>query len=118
MGISRPRDLDALREGLTRWLGAWRPRAGDIRLAPLVRPATGLSSETIFVEADWTLGTGRGTRAEHGSWVLRLPPHGEGLFPSYDLAMQGHLQAVLARAGVRTVDPIAVEENESWVGAP
>ncbi|HXQ91178.1 MAG TPA: phosphotransferase family protein [Acidimicrobiales bacterium] len=120
MGISRPRDLDAVRAGLTRWVGSWRPDARDVRLAPLVQPATGLSSETIFVEVDWTLGSGRGHAAapEHASWVVRLPPHGEGLFPSYDLAMQGRLQAVLAGAGVPAVDPLAVEEDDGWVGAP
>jgi aminoglycoside phosphotransferase (APT) family kinase protein len=118
MGISQPRDLDALRAGLTRWLGAWLPDAGAIRVAPLVQPATGLSSETIFVEADWTFGPSPGAGAEHGSWVLRLPPHGEGLFPSYDLGMQGRLQAVLAGAGVRTVEPLAVEDDDTWVGAP
>jgi aminoglycoside phosphotransferase (APT) family kinase protein len=118
MGISEPRDLDALREGLTRWVRSWRPDAGDVALAPLAQPATGLSSETFFVELDWTLGPSRGSPSEHMSWVLRLPPGGEGLFPSYDLAMQGRLQRTLAGAGVPAVTPLAVEEDDSWVGAP
>jgi aminoglycoside phosphotransferase (APT) family kinase protein len=117
MGISEPRDLDALRDGLTRWARGWRPDAGDIRIAPLVQPATGLSSETIFAEVDWTLEAGDGT-SEHASWVVRLPPNGEGLFPAYDLAMQGRLQSVLARAGVPAVEPLAVEEDEEFLGAP
>jgi len=111
MGISEPRDLDAVRQGLGRWLARWRPGAGAPAVAPLEQPATGLSSETIFVEVDWAAGG-------HTSAVLRLPPHGEGLFPSYDLGMQGRLQAVLAGAGVRAVAPLAVEEDEAWVGAP
>ncbi len=118
MGISRPRDLDALRDGLTRWARSWRPEADDVRLAPLVQPATGLSSETIFVELDWALGSGPSGAVEHASWVVRLPPNGEGLFPSYDLGMQGRLQAVLAGAGVPAVAPLAVEEDDGWVGAP
>jgi aminoglycoside phosphotransferase (APT) family kinase protein len=32
--------------------------------------------------------------------------------------MQGRLQAALARAGVPAVDPLAVEEDDAWVGAP
>jgi aminoglycoside phosphotransferase (APT) family kinase protein len=118
MGISEPRDLDALRDGLTRWVRSWRPEAGDVQLAPLVQPATGLSSETIFVEVDWTPGSGRDASGEHASWVVRLPPHGEGLFPSYDLAMQGKLQGVLAHGGVAAVKPLAVEVDDTWVGAP
>ena len=55
MGISEPRDLEALREGLTRWVRSWRPDASAVSIAPLAQPATGLSSETFFVELDWTL---------------------------------------------------------------
>jgi len=60
MGISEPRDLDALRDGLIRWVRSWRPEMRDVRLAPLARPATGLSSETIFVEGDWSPGSAAG----------------------------------------------------------
>ena len=118
MGISEPRDLDALRAGLTRWVERWRPEARDVHLSPLVRPATGLSSETLFVDVDWTLGSGRAASTQHTSWVLRLPPNGEGLFPTYDLGMQGRLQAVLAGAGVPAVAPLAVEEDDAFLGAP
>jgi len=117
MGISEPRDLDALRDGLTRWARSWRPEMRDLRLAPLARPATGLSSETIFVEGDWAPGA-VGAPRRPVSWVVRLPPNGEGLFPSYELAMQGNLQRILAHAGVAAVEPLAVEEDEAWVGAP
>ena len=118
MGISSPRDLDALRHGLTRWLRAWRPEAHDVRVAPLAQPATGLSSETVFLEVDWELGTGADRRVEPLSAVVRLPPNGDGLFPSYDLGAQGRLQTALAGAGVAAVAPLAVEEDAGWVGAP
>ena len=74
MGISERRDLEALREGLTRWVRSWRPDASAVSIAPLAQPATGLSSETFFVELDWTLGSSPGAPVEHASWVLRLPP--------------------------------------------
>jgi aminoglycoside phosphotransferase (APT) family kinase protein len=118
MGISEPRDLDAVRAGLTRWVQSWRPEASEVEVAPLAQPATGLSSETIFVELNWTLNAGRAARREHASWVLRLPPDGEGLFPSYDLGMQARLQSVMAHAGVPAVEPLAMEEDDAWVGAP
>jgi len=111
MGISEPRDLDAVRDGLARWCAHWRPGAGTARVAPLEQPLTGLSSETVFVEIDWD-------GDDHTSAVLRLPPHGEGLFPRYDLGMQGRLQAVVAGAGLPAVAPLAVEEDPGWLGAP
>ena len=112
MGISEPRDLEALRASFTRWCARWRPAAGPAAVAPLAQPLTGLSSETVFVEIDWADG------AAHTSAVLRLPPNGEGLFPAYDLAMQGRLQALVAEAGVPAVAPLAVEEDPAWLGAP
>jgi aminoglycoside phosphotransferase (APT) family kinase protein len=50
--------------------------------------------------------------------VVRLPPDGDGLFPHYDLAAQGRIQALLASSGVPTVVPLAMEEDERFVGAP
>ena len=115
MGISRPRDLDALRAGLVRWAQRWRPEARHVDIDPLVQPATGLSSDTILAEVTWDLG-GRSLRRE--PWVVRLPPDGDGLFPRYDLTAQGRVQAVLADAGVPAVRPLAVEEDARFVGAP
>jgi aminoglycoside phosphotransferase (APT) family kinase protein len=113
MGISEPRDLDALRAGLTRWLRRWRP-GERLSVTSIDRPVTGLSSETVF--ADVAPARDGGDRARR--LVVRLPPHGEGLFPSYDVSAQGHLQAVLAQAGIPTVAPLAIEDDPSWVGAP
>jgi aminoglycoside phosphotransferase (APT) family kinase protein len=118
MGISTPRDLDALHPSLVRWVQRWEPRARDVRMAPLQRPATGLSSESIFAEVQWSLESGPAAPRLHHSWVLRLPPDGEGLFPTYDVAAQGRLQAVLADAGVPAVAPLAVEDDPRWLGAP
>jgi aminoglycoside phosphotransferase (APT) family kinase protein len=110
MGISAPRDLEEVRRGLTRWLRARRPDGPGPQVAPLGRPATGLSSETLLVEVDWAEG--------HESLVARLPPNGDGLFPLYDLAAQGRVQETVAAAGLPAVVPVAVELDEAWVGAP
>jgi aminoglycoside phosphotransferase (APT) family kinase protein len=114
MGISSPRDLDVMRAGFVRWLRTWRPDARDVRLAGLERPTTGLSSETLFLEVDFDLGD----REEHASLVGRLPPNGEGLFPSYDLRAQGELQSALAAVGVPAVTPVAIEDDDGFVGDP
>jgi aminoglycoside phosphotransferase (APT) family kinase protein len=91
---------------------AQRPEATDLSLAPIGQPSTGLSSETLFLDVDWGDGAGP------VSLVARLPPDGDGLFPVYDLAAQGNVQEAVAGAGLPAVVPMAVELDESWVGAP
>jgi aminoglycoside phosphotransferase (APT) family kinase protein len=121
MGISAARDLEALRHGFARWLAAWRPDEPDPVLSPIARPATGLSSETFFLDVDWSGGTsgGRHRRSDApASLVARLPPLGDGLFPVYDLSAQAKVQNLVAGAGVPAVVPLAVELDDSWVGAP
>jgi aminoglycoside phosphotransferase (APT) family kinase protein len=111
----------------TRWLRAHRPDAPHLSLAPIKQPSTGLSSETLFLEVDWSGGSGGtgsggtgsgGTGSGPQSLVARLPPNGDGLFPAYDLVAQGQVQQAVAAAGLPAVVPVAVELDDSWVGAP
>ena len=69
MALSLQRDVDELRDGLERWLG--RP------IGALTRPDPGWSCETLIVDDEL---------------VVRLPPLGEGIFPTYDLAQQAAVQ--------------------------
>jgi aminoglycoside phosphotransferase (APT) family kinase protein len=89
------RDLGALRPGLERWLG--RP-VGDLR-----RPAPGFSCETLVADDEV---------------VIRLPPLGGGIFPTYDLAQQAAVQDAVARAGVPVAGPARYEPDPSFLGAP
>lgn len=115
MGVSsHERDLEAVREGLTRWLRARRPEAADLRVEPLTRPSEGLSSETLFVDVAWTE---RGVERRE-TLVARLPPGGAGLFPDYDLRTQARIQELLGPAGIPVAVPIALEEDDAWIGAP
>jgi aminoglycoside phosphotransferase (APT) family kinase protein len=118
MGISAARDLDAMRHGFTRWLSARRPDVSAPHVSPIGQPATGLSSETLLLEVDWPDGARPGGETAHQSLVARLPPLGDGLFPLYDLAAQGRVQGLVAAAGLPAVVPLAVELDETWVGAP
>ncbi len=97
-----------------RGLRAHRPDWAGLRLSPLSRPATGLSSETLFAEAAWSTGSGPAT----AELVMRLPPAGEGLFPTYDLRAQAEVQDRLASTSVPVARPIAFEPDPAWVGAP
>lgn len=95
MTLTVQRDLSMLRAGLARWLGR---RVGDV-----TRPAPGWSCETLIVEGDL---------------VVRLPPAGEGIFPTYDLAQQAAVQAAAGAAGVPVAAPVRYEPDPSFLGAP
>jgi aminoglycoside phosphotransferase (APT) family kinase protein len=95
MSVAAQRDLDALRTGLARWLGR---EVGEVE-----RPAAGFSCETLLVDREL---------------VVRLPPLGEGLFPAYDLAAQGAVQAAAGAAGVPVAGPSRFEPDPSYLGAP
>jgi aminoglycoside phosphotransferase (APT) family kinase protein len=118
MRISDARDLDALGEEFTRWLHARDPDHPAPVVAAIERPDAGLSAETLFVRvAEHGAASGSAPAAGHRSYVLRLPPTGDGLFPAYDLPGQASVQRHLAAAGIPAVVPV-VEEDESWLGAP
>jgi aminoglycoside phosphotransferase (APT) family kinase protein len=118
VGISEDRDLEVVRLGFSRWLRAWRPDAPGSSVAPIKQPPTGLSSETLFLDVDWGDDASRRGEETHQSLVARLPPHGGGLFPAYDFDAQARVQAMVADAGLPAVVPLAVETDETWVGAP
>ena len=95
MTLTVQRDLSVLRAGLERWLGR---SVGEV-----TRPAPGWSCETLIVEGDI---------------VVRLPPAGPGIFPTYDLAQQAAVQAAAGAAGVPVAWPVRYEPDPSFLGGP
>ena len=93
MGLIVDRDLDALRSGIERWL--------DRPIRSLHRPAVGFSCETLVVDEEL---------------VLRLPPVQEGIFPSYDLALQAAVQNAARAAGVPVAAPARIETDTTFLG--
>ena len=69
MTLTAGRDLDEVRVGLEGWLG--HP------IGAIERPSAGFSCETLLVDREL---------------VVRLPPLGDGIFPTYDLAQQAAVQ--------------------------
>jgi aminoglycoside phosphotransferase (APT) family kinase protein len=105
------RDPEIIHRRLVEWLVATE---GDptLRVSPFEHNrSSGFSNETLFfdVEAD-------GRPAE--SFVLRLPPSGIGLFPSYDLEKQWRVQNILSERGLPTAAPARYEPDEGWLGKP
>jgi aminoglycoside phosphotransferase (APT) family kinase protein len=95
MPLTAPRDPDALRAGIERWLGR--------TVGELSRPDPGWSCETVIVEREL---------------VIRLPPLGAGIFPAYDLAQQAAVQEAVGRAGVPVAQPVRYEADVDHLGAP
>jgi aminoglycoside phosphotransferase (APT) family kinase protein len=95
MAPTVPRDPADLRAGLERWLG--RP------VGTIERPPAGYSCETLLVDREL---------------VIRLPPLGEGIFSTYDLAQQAAVQNAAGAAGVPVAGPARYEPDPTILGAP
>jgi aminoglycoside phosphotransferase (APT) family kinase protein len=109
MAVGKQRDLEYVRDGFERWFASRYPEREAVIVAPLTAPSAGLSSDTLFVDVTWDGGV--------DSLVARLPPVDDGLFPEYDLAKQCRIQQVLGDTDVPVAVPVALEEEDSWVGS-
>ena len=79
----------------------------------------GFSTETILVdigrgEAPGT--SGAGDQLER--LVLKLPPTGPAIFPTYDFTLQRRVQEAAAAAGIPAPVPVQVEDDPRWLGSP
>lgn len=112
MALAVQRDPDVVVAEFVAWLRDQDPD-GAPELVGYERPSDGLSSETFLVDVR-RAGAG-GARDER--LVLRLPPPGTGIFPSYDLTLQARAQEAAAAGGVPTAVPVRVETDPKWLGA-
>src|SRR5262249_59205838 len=78
----------------------------------VIRPKSGWSNETVILDGSW----GAGDR-ESERLVVRLPLVAPS-YPSYELHNQAAVLDVLAGAGIPAPRAVAVEDDESWLGAP
>jgi aminoglycoside phosphotransferase (APT) family kinase protein len=95
VSLAIERDLGELQRGLERWLGR--------SVGRLERPAPGWSCETVIVDR---------------ALVVRLPPLGDGAFPTYDLEQQAAVQAAVAAAGVPVAPELRYEPDPGYLGTP
>jgi len=108
------RELDDVRQAFTAWFAARHPGASDVAVDLRSHATGGYSNEVFFGAAEWKVEG----RAHEEALVLRLPPNGPSLFPSYDLAMQVAVQVAAGAERVPVPAPIVHEEDESWLGSP
>ncbi len=112
MTVAAQPDLDEVAAGIARWLQA-RRGVDDLVVTRCQRPESGLSSDTLMVDA-------RGTRdgAPYSeALVVRRAPTGPGVFPEYDLAAQARVQEAVAEQGVPAAVPVELETDAGWVGS-
>jgi aminoglycoside phosphotransferase (APT) family kinase protein len=115
---SATRDLAATHQAIDTWLVAHLHARGldarDLETEIRLHTAGGYSNEVIFVTATYRTDDG----PVEDRLVVRLPPIGPALFPTYDLAMQVAVQRAVAAHGVPVPEPIIHERDPSWLGAP
>jgi len=108
VALTVQRDLDAVVSGFAGWVRG--ERGVEVVVESVQRPTEGWSSETVLlrVQVDG--------RAE--GFAVRLGPVGEGIFPTYDLGLQAHAQAVAQAGGVPAAVPAEVVDDPVWLGDP
>jgi aminoglycoside phosphotransferase (APT) family kinase protein len=97
-------------------LAAWLPGVlgvdGPVEVTNLVIPdASGMSSETVLLDAAWGSGATRSTRG----FVVRVPPAGGGLFTDYDIAREAKVMTVLAELTDVPVPNVVAHETSGDV---
>ncbi|HEY1828883.1 MAG TPA: phosphotransferase family protein [Acidimicrobiales bacterium] len=112
MATGPARDLEALTEGLRRWVAACPGQVPGRVVLPMsvVSVAVadgGLANETLLVD----LGD------SHPGVVVRLPPL-VATFPEYELGPQTRVQNAVAAAGVPAPSPAVLVSELEWLGSP
>jgi aminoglycoside phosphotransferase (APT) family kinase protein len=104
VALTVQRELDTVVARLVAWLT--EQRAARVVVDGVERPTDGWSSETVLVRA-------RVDGIPEG-FAVRLGPVGEGIFPTYDLGLQAHAQAVAHAGGVPTAVPAELVDNPQY----
>jgi aminoglycoside phosphotransferase (APT) family kinase protein len=107
------RDVADLEPGVLAWMRHRHPERGGLRIDSLRHASAGLSNETVLVHAGWDDDTEPTTE----SLALRLPAL-QMTFPDFDLRAQARVQRAVAAGGVPTPAPVALEEDQRWLGTP
>jgi aminoglycoside phosphotransferase (APT) family kinase protein len=111
MGAIVERDPDRVLAGFVEWLHQRDPQSAP-ELIGHERPPVGYSTETLLVDIRRD---GRDERVER--LVLKLPPAGPAIFPTYDFVAQARVQEAVAAAGIPAPVPVQVEHDPRWLGS-
>jgi aminoglycoside phosphotransferase (APT) family kinase protein len=103
------RDLAATRNRLELWFEHRFDTLTTLSELRAANRAAGWSSESLVFTAE--------TAGVSTDYVVRIPPTGGGIFPSYDLDAQTRTQELLHEHGITAPSPISYESDESWIGS-
>ncbi len=108
MASGRVRDVEGLRQGLTRWVKACPDQvplaSGDLGITDIVHAPSGLANETVLLSLS----------GGHPGLAVRLPPL-EPTFPVYDMATQAAVQNAVAGAGIPAPAPAICVTDTQWI---
>ncbi len=111
------RDTVQLRSRLTSWLAHILPKGANPTVGPVTSPeATGMSSETLFFEAQWQ----QDSQSRQERLVARLAPEDTAfpVFPQYDLELQYRCLKLMTEHTQVPVPPVFWHEPDpSHVGS-
>ena len=116
MAVINRLDPATVGECLSAWLPGALPGVTDVTVTGVqVSRSTGMSSESILLDAEWSAGG----RRERRGLVARVAPADGGLFDSYDLAREARVMSALAGATAVAVPRVLAHETDRGVlGAP
>lgn len=103
------RDLAVTRQQLESWFEHKFGSQTAVSGLQVANRAAGWSSESLVFTAE--------TAGAQNDYVVRIPPTGGGIFPTYDLSAQTLTQDLLHQHGIATPSPIYYEPDRSWVGS-
>ena len=116
MAVINRLDPATVGECLSAWLPGALPDARDVRITGVqVSRSTGMSSESVLLDAEWTVDG----RRERRGLVARVAPVDGGLFDSYDLVREARVMSALAEGTPVPVPRVLAQGTDRGVlGAP
>lgn len=107
-------DLESIRQQLEAWMSKQLDGTQQLILGELIFPeASGESSITLIVEANWTA---QG-KAESGKFVLRMAPLQSQVFESHDLRMQYTMMQLMRDCDIPAPEMVGYEPDSSLIGS-
>lgn len=116
MALINKLDPETVGRRLSEWLPTALPGATGVAVSDVHIPqSTGMSSESVLLEAEWTQD---GERTRRGL-VARVAPEGGGLFREYDLGREALVMSALAEnTQVAAPRVVAHDTTGEVLGAP
>jgi aminoglycoside phosphotransferase (APT) family kinase protein len=111
MALKNTLDPSTVGARLATWLPGVLGVEGPVQVTGVEMPsASGMSSETVLLEASWDDGAGHRTQG----LVVRVPPEA-GLFPDYDIGREARVMAALAEHSDAPVPRVIAHERSGDV---